>query len=193
MDLSAVNSFDALIGALALVAGLMGFVTGLLRSLATIAGWLAAAPVAVWATPLVGGLLGHPAAPADGRVVPVGNAAQTGLGFDLSQAIVFVVVLLVGGLLLSRVLRSAVATFIAPMVSLPDRLAGAMLGAGRIGLVAVVLVLVFDRIIPSHLQPQVLAESRLRPVLSSAGAAGLKTLPPEIEAFIDRLKREHGL
>ncbi|MFD2181350.1 hypothetical protein [Rhodoplanes azumiensis] len=85
---------------------------------------------------------------------------------------------------------SAVAAFVAPVVSLRDRLAGATLGAGRIGLGAVLLVLVFEGIVPVHLQPQAFTRSRLRPVLSRAGAAGLTTRPPEIEALIDTLARE---
>ncbi|RAI39181.1 CvpA family protein [Rhodoplanes roseus] len=176
MDLSAINSFDAVIGALAVMAALMGFATGLLRSLATILGYGAAVPVAMWATPSVTTMV----------------AGQSG-GAEVPQAVIFGAVLVASGLVLGRLLRAFVAAFVAPIVSLPDRLLGAMLGAGRIGLIAVVLVLVFDRIVPAHLQPSALAESRLRPVLASAGSAGLRTLPPEIEAFIDRLKRERGL
>ncbi|MDC7789346.1 CvpA family protein [Rhodoplanes sp. TEM] len=177
MDPSSVNSFDAVLAALALFAALMGFATGLLRSVATVAGWLAAALLAVWATPPVSTMLAGEAPGAAG----------------LPQAVIFVGVLVAGGFLLSRFLRSAVAAFVAPIVSLPDRLAGAMLGVGRIGLVAAVLVLAVERIVPVDLQPQAFAESRLRPVLSGAGAAGLRSLPAGIEALVDRLKREHGL
>ncbi|MBI5112182.1 MAG: CvpA family protein [Rhodovulum sp.] len=168
-----VNSFDAVIGALMLLAALMGFVSGLLRSLATVLGYVAAVPLAVAAAPSINAMLAGPAA-----TPPVPPAA-------LVAGLV-----VVGGLVLGRVLRLLVAAFAGPLVSLPDRLLGALLGAGRIGLVAVVLVLVFERLIPPHLQPAFLADSRLRPVLASAGAAGLKTLPPEVEAVIDRLKRD---
>jgi membrane protein required for colicin V production len=118
-------------------------------------------------------------------------AGQPGAG-EVPPAVIFGGVLVASGIALGALMRAAVAAVIGPIVGLPDRLAGAMLGAGRIGLVAVVLVLVLDRIIPPHLQPRFLAESRLRPVLSTAAAAGLKTLPPEIETFIDRLKRDRG-
>lgn len=174
-DTSAVNPFDAIVAMLALLAALMGFMTGLLRSLATILGWVAAAPVAVYATP------------------PVMAMAASQAGTALPQPAVFFGVLAFVGMVLARLLRSAVVAFVAPVVSMPDRLAGATLGAGRIGLVAVLLVLVFERIVPVHLQPQAFTQSRLRPVLSQAGAAGLKTLPPEIEALIDKLKREYRI
>lgn len=174
-DPSSVNPFDAIVAMLALLAAMMGFMTGLLRSLATILGWVAAAPVAVYATP------------------PVMAMAASQAGAALPQPAVFFGVLAFVGMVLARLLRSAVVAFVAPVVSMPDRLAGATLGAGRIGLVAVLLVLVFERIVPVHLQPQAFTQSRLRPVLSQAGAAGLKTLPPEIEALIDKLKREYRI
>jgi hypothetical protein len=50
-------------------------------------------------------------------------------------------------------------------VSLPDRLAGSVLGVVRIGLVAMTLVLIFDRIIPLDRQPAFLRGSQLRPIL----------------------------
>jgi membrane protein required for colicin V production len=169
------NSFDAVIGALALFAAVMGFSTGLLRSMATIFGYLAAAPVAVaatpWVTPLV--VSSQPQQPA--------------------QWAVFFAVLIMSGMVLGSLLRTALGVVVGPTISLPDRFAGAMLGAARIALVAVVLVVVFDHLIPPHLQPQFLAQSRLRPILATAAAAGLKSLPPEVEAYIDRLKRKHGL
>lgn len=176
MGASAINSFDAVIGTLALLAAVMGYSTGLLRSMATILGYLAAAPVAVTTTPLVAPLFGG--AP---------SAEQP------PQWIVFFAVLIIAGMVLSGLLRATLGAVVGPSISLPDRLAGAMLGAIRIALVAVALVLVFDRMIPPHLQPQFLAQSRLRPILATAAAAGVKSLPPEVESWIDRLKRSRGL
>lgn len=171
-----INSFDAVIGALTLVAAAMGYSTGLLRSMATIFGYLAAAPVAVVATPWVASLIAEP------------QIAQ-----PLPQWGIFCAVLIIAGMVLGGLLRAALGAVVGPTISLPDRLAGAMLGAGRIALVAVALVLVFDRIIPPHLTPPFLAQSRLRPILATAAAAGVKSLPPDVEAYIDQLKRSRGL
>jgi membrane protein required for colicin V production len=63
----------------------------------------------------------------------------------------------------------------------------------RIGLLAVLMVVIFDRIIPSNRQPPFLADSRLRPILSMAGQQGLKTLPPDVADFIDQLKKQRGI
>jgi membrane protein required for colicin V production len=76
---------------------------------------------------------------------------------------------------------------------LPDRLAGSVLGALRIGLVAITMVLIFDRIIPADRQPPFLKGSQLRPILLTAGQIGLKSLPPDVTALIDQLKKERRI
>jgi membrane protein required for colicin V production len=72
-------------------------------------------------------------------------------------------------------------------------LLGALLGGARIGLIAVLLVLVFDRIIPAEREPAWLSGSKLKPYLAAAGAGGLSALPPEAVDYIARLKRERGI
>ena len=92
------------------------------------------------------------------------------------------------GIGLSALLRVALEESAGPNHGLADRLAGAALGAVRIALVAVTIVLVFDRMIPPGREPAYLVGSHLRPLLSVAGEYGLKSLPPETTAFIDRFK-----
>ncbi|MGH6790452.1 MAG: CvpA family protein [Pseudolabrys sp.] len=170
------SPFDLVVYAVALVAVVVGFRSGLLRSLATIVGYAAAAALAVALSPQVApflaGVLHIP--PAQSWIAPV-------------------VLFLAFGMLLSAMLRVAVSTFTGTNVSFPDRLGGALFGALRIGLVAVLIVLIFDRLIPADRQPDFLRDSRLRPYLSQAAAKGLRSLPPEVEAQIAKLKRERGL
>ena len=90
-------------------------------------------------------------------------------------------------------MRIGVSEITGPDVSMPDRAAGATLGALRVFLLAVLMVLIFDRIIPANRQPQFLVTSHLRPLLSVAGQQGVKKLPPDIIAYIDRLKQERGI
>jgi len=71
--------------------------------------------------------------------------------------------------------------------------AGSALGAVRVGLVAISVVVVFDQLIPTDRQPPYLAGSRLRPLFSAAGQMGLKPLPPDIVAYVDRLKRDRRI
>jgi membrane protein required for colicin V production len=169
------NSFDAVVCAVAIVVIVMGFNSGLLRSLATILGYLIAAPMAVAVTPRAMALVPGQAWSPEQTV--------------LSLCIAFIVI----GIVVSAFLRIAVGEFIGPDVSLFDRVAGAALGAVRIGLVAVLIVAIFDRVIPADRQPQFLAGSRLRPYLSRAGQKGLEALPPNVADFIDRWKRERGI
>ena len=174
MASSPINPFDAAIYLALFVAVVMGFMSGLLRSLATIFGYLAAAP--------------------GGHADAAGVTAFTALHLPPTQPwIEFVAIFLVAGLALGAMCRAAVNELVGAQVSIPDRVAGALLGAVRVGLLAVVLVLVFDRIIPPGRDPAFLRGSQWRPVLSNFGRQGLHTLPPDVEAYIDRMKRQRGL
>jgi membrane protein required for colicin V production len=107
--------------------------------------------------------------------------------------LLFFGIFLVIGIVLSVLLRLAITEMVGARISAPDRLAGALLGAVRICLLAVLMVLIFDRIIPFDRQPAFLTGSQVRPILSKAGQAGVKTLPKDATDFIDQLKRARGL
>lgn len=163
------NVFDAVVIGVTLVAVVMGYQSGLLRSLATIFGYVAAAPVAVALTPMLA-----PHVPAN-------------------EHLLFFAVFLALSLLTGAGLRAAVSQTADDNIRGFDRMAGAVLGAVRVGLLAVLMVLIFERIIPPNLRPAWLTESRLRPYLSAAAESGLRTLPPDVTEYIDRMKRERGL
>jgi len=176
MPSSQISLFDAAIYLALFLAVVMGFMTGMLRSLATIFGYLAAMGLTLALAPQLAQFM----------------TAQ----FNLPPAqiwLAFVIVFVAAGMALSALLRVAVSEMIGPKISIPDRVAGALLGAVRVILLAVVLVMVFDRIIPAGREPAFLKGSQWRPVLSQAGQQGLRSLPPEVEDYIDRLKRERGL
>jgi membrane protein required for colicin V production len=107
--------------------------------------------------------------------------------------LVFAGIFVVTGILLGALLRHSVKQMVRPNVSIPDRVAGALLGAARVVLLAVLIVAVFDRIIPPGREPGFLKGLQWRPALSRAGQQGLRSLPPEVEEYIDRLKRERGI
>lgn len=170
------NSFDvAVYLALAIAVGL-GFKTGLLRSAATILAYLLAAPIAMWLMSVIG---------PRGTTVAASPLLQNwALFFGLFLAI---------GILLGHLARMALDDAIGTEAGIGDRLGGAALGALRVGLVATTLVLVFDQLVPADRQPAFLAGSKLRPLFSAAGQMGFKSLPPELAATIDRLKRERRI
>jgi membrane protein required for colicin V production len=170
------NTFDAAVLAFAALAAAMGFRSGLLRSLATILAYLIAAPIAIALTPRLTALMPDSSAIAPDRTW-------------LVVAVVFVA----SGVLVGALFRIVVNEFAGNEISPVDRVAGATLGVVRIILVAVLIVVVFDRVIPADRQPPWLVDSRLRPYLSAAGQSGLRSLPPDADAYIDRLKRERGL
>ena len=166
------NSFDAAVYFGLLFATVTGFNTGLLRSTIAILAFLIAMPIAVAVTSQITGKF-------------YSSLAQNpGL---------FFVVFLITGLLLGRCARMALDESIGSDAGIADRVGGAVLGAARVGLVAITLVLVFDQLVPIDRQPAFLSGSKLRPLLSAAGQRGFHSLPPDVTATIDRLKREHRI
>jgi membrane protein required for colicin V production len=166
------NSFDAVVFFALIVATVTGFNAGLLRSAATILAYLIAMPIAVMMMPLVS----------------TGTEGKLGSPLLQSSPLLFGI-FLITGIVLGKFMRMAIDETVGPQAGIADRLAGAALGAVRIGLVAVTLVLTFDQLAPSGRQPAFLAGSQFRPLLSEAGQRGLKSLPPDVVAYIDRLKQ----
>jgi membrane protein required for colicin V production len=170
------NSFDAAIYAGLVIAVIAGFNAGLLRSAVTILAYLIAMPIAVFAmsliSPATGGASGSPPA---------------------QNSLLLFAVFLAAGIVLGKSMRMALDETIGPGAGIGDRLAGAALGAVRVGMVAITLVLIFDSLVPAGRQPAWLTGSQLRPLLSAAGQKGFKSLPPEVAATIDRLKRDRQL
>ena len=167
------NSFDVVVGAATIAAMVMGFNAGLLRSAVTILAYLIAMPIAVWATSLMSHDMG-------------------GLAF-MQNPLPFFGTFLIAGIVLGKLMRMVVDETIGTEAGIADRLAGTVLGAVRVGLVAVSLVVIFDQLVPVDRQPSYLTGSRLRPVFSAAGQMGLKSLPPDVAAYVDRLKKDQRI
>jgi membrane protein required for colicin V production len=133
-------------------------------------------PIAVWAMSLVSPAI-------DGK-----------LGSPLTQnSLLFFGIFLIAGMVLGKLMRMALDEAIGPGTGIGDRLGGAALGAVRVGLVAITLVLIFDQLVPADRQPAFLTGSQLRPLLSVAGQKGFSSLPPDVAATVDRLKKERRI
>ena len=168
------NPFDLAVYICLALAFIAGFSSGLLRSLATIFAYVAGMGITVVAAPLI--------APIAAERLP-----------GVQAWIVLIVVYLLASMVIGAVLRFVVTEITGPQVGPVDRILGAALGIARILFVAVLIVIIFDRIIPPGHEPSFLVGSRLRPILSEAGRQGLRKLPPDVEDYIDRLKHERGL
>ena len=174
------NPFDAVVLGVALIGMMTGFSAGLLRSLATILAYVIAAPIALAIAPTIINWLSTRA------LLPADKA-------PLLLSLVPFIALIVIGVLLGALMRGAVGSVTGGRTIFIDRVLGALLGVVRIGLLAVLLVLIFERIIPPDREPPWLKESQLRPYLSVAGAQGMRALPPEVTRYIDELRRQRGL
>jgi membrane protein required for colicin V production len=169
------SSFDAVVYVGLIVAVVTGFNAGLLRSALTILAYVFAMPIAVSATSMV-------------------SPAFAGkLDSPWQNSVLFFGIFLIAGMVLGKIMRMTLDDAIGTETGIADRLAGAALGAVRVGLVAITLVLVFDQLVPAGRQPAFLTGSHLRPLLSTAGQKGFKSLPPDVTAYIDRLKRERRI
>ena len=170
------NSFDAVVFLALVAATVAGFKAGLLRSAVTILAYLIAMPIAVWAMSLVS----------------AGADSRTASPLTQNSPVLFGI-FLITGIVLGKFMRMAIDDTVGPHTGIGDRLAGAALGAVRVGLVAISFVLIFDQLVPSGREPGYLKGSQLRPLLSVAGQRGFKSLPPDIVAYIDRLKRDRRI
>jgi membrane protein required for colicin V production len=170
------NSFDIAVYLGLIIAVVTGFKIGLLRSALTILAYLLAMPIALWTTSVISPRL------------------DTGPTSPLSQGwLLFFGVFLVAGMVLGKLARMALDEAIGHEAGIADRLGGAALGAIRVGLVATTFVLIFDQLLPANRQPAFLNGSQLRPLFSAAGQMGFRSLPPDVAATIDRLKRERHI
>jgi membrane protein required for colicin V production len=170
------NGFDAIVCVGLVFAVVTGFNTGLVRSAVTILGYVVAAPIAMWAVSAV-------SPPASGTLAS--TMTQNGL--------VFFGIFLFAGMVLGKLARLAVDEATGSQSGIVDRLCGAVLGAVRVGLIAVTVVVAVDQLLPPRLQPPWLTGSHLRPWLSAAGQKGVKSLPPDVAATLDRLKRNQQI
>src|ERR1700745_2110 len=98
------NTFDLVVCLIAIVAGVTSFNVGLLRSVASILGYITATPLAVAATSWI-----SPATP-----VQSSPAGMT------QGSLVFCVVFIVGGLVFGALLRTGIDETIGPSRSIPD-------------------------------------------------------------------------
>jgi membrane protein required for colicin V production len=170
------NIFDIAVTIALIVAVITGFNAGLLRSAVTILAYLFAMPLAVWLMSLLS------------------SASDAATSAPLAQnSLLFFAIFLVSGMALGKMARMAIDETMGSESGIGDRLAGALLGAARVGLVAITLVLIFDQLVPADRQPAYLTGSQLRPLLSMAGQKGFKSLPPDVTAYIDRLKRDRQI
>ena len=169
------NSFDAVVYLGLTIAVVTGFNTGLLRSAIAILAYIAAMPIAMGLVPLVSPQL-------DG---------QHALPFAQNSPLFFGV-FLVSGMVLGKLACLVLDDVIGPQAGIGDRLAGATLGAVRVGLIAPA-VRCSKRSLPANMQPAFMAGSKLRSPLSAAGQLGVKSLPPDLVAAIDRLKKDRHI
>ena len=117
---------------------------------------------------------------------------QHALPFGQNSGLFFGAFLVIG-MVLGKLACVVLDDIIGPQAGIGDRVGGAALGAVRVGLIAITVVLIFDQLVPANLQPAFMTGSKLRSPLSAAGQLGVRSLPPDIMAAIDRLKKDRHI
>jgi membrane protein required for colicin V production len=106
----------------------------------------------------------------------------------LREVMLFVLMVVVSAVVLGILAQMLVSAMFGPAISFGDRVAGLALGLVRALLVAILLVLMFERFMPANRQPAFLQGSKARPMLSMLAAHGLRSLPPQVQWSIDKLR-----
>src|SRR5947209_1719849 len=114
------NSFDVAVAVGFLVAVVTGFKAGLVRSAITMFAYLVAMPIAAWGM----------------SIVSPGSNGDAGVPW-LQNFGLFFGIFLVAGIVLGEAMRMALDETVGYEAGVGDRVAGAALGAVRVGLVAV--------------------------------------------------------
>src|SRR5579862_2116999 len=105
--MASVNAFDVAVIVIMIVAIIMGFQSGLLRALATILGYICAAPIAIGASPTVAQML------------------TLQLRQPVPDWAVFAGLFVVVGILLAALMRMTVGALTGEHIGIADRMAGA--------------------------------------------------------------------
>ena len=163
--------FDIIVYTLLALAVILGFRSGLLRSLATILGYVVATPFAIGVAPALSYWLAR-----NYGMAPTFNG------------VVIAGVLLVSGILMGALFRRAVADLTGEHIGIGDRALGGILGGVRVALVGVLIILIFDQVFPPGREPGFLRDSKTKPYFSAAGQAGLRKLPPDVAQYLERLR-----
>jgi membrane protein required for colicin V production len=156
-----------------LISALLSMLRGFTREVLAIISWAAAAAAAFYFYPL-----GVP------YILPyTGGKDQIAMG--ISAAAIFFLTLIVVSIITVKISDMILDSKIGAL----DRSLGFLFGAGRGLLLCVVAFLFFGWLVPEKAQPEWVKTAKTRPLLSSSGEQLMAMMPDDVEAFLQRLKR----
>jgi membrane protein required for colicin V production len=164
----------ALIGVV-LISALLSMLRGFTREVLAIASWAAAAVVAYYFYPM-----GVPYAE---KI----HASVTGrIAEGVSATAIFFITLVVVSIMTVKISD----VILDSKVGALDRSLGFLFGAARGLLLGVVAFQFFGWLVPEKSQPEWVKTAKTRPLLVSSGESLMELMPADMEAYIQRLKRQ---
>jgi membrane protein required for colicin V production len=171
-----ITLLDVLLLVVMLISGLLAMIRGFMREILSIAAWIIAAVVTLYAY---------------SRVLPLaqGYVSSKMVATAISVGAVFLITLLVVSIVTVRISDLVLDSRIGAL----DRTLGFLFGLGRGLLIVVVAFLFFAWLVPDHSQPQWVRGAKSKVVLQSTGQWLMSMLPDDPESTIlKRLKRHPG-
>lgn len=168
-----ITLLDLMLLVVMLISGLLAMIRGFMREVLSIAAWLIAAIVTLWAYP---------------RLLPMAQHyfSHKMVAIGITVGVVFLVTLLVVSILTVKVSDMVLDSRVGAL----DRTLGFLFGLGRGLIIVVVAFIFFSWLVPGPRQPSWVRDAKSRVVLESTGE-WLKSLLPEHpeKDILEKLKR----
>jgi len=168
-----ITLLDVLLLVVMLISGLLAMIRGFMREILSIAAWIIAALVTLYAYP---------------RVMPIasGYVSSKMVATGISVAVVFLITLMVVSLITVRISDLVLDSRIGAL----DRTLGFLFGLGRGLIIVVVAFLFFAWLVPERSQPEWVRGAKSRVVLQSTGQWLQSLLPDDPEkTILQKFKR----
>lgn len=168
-----ITLLDLILLVVMLISGLLAMIRGFMREVLSIAAWLIAALVTLWAYP---------------RLVPMAQAyfSSKMVSIGLTVGVVFLLTLLVVSIITVKISDMVLDSRVGAL----DRTLGFLFGLGRGLIIVVVAFIFFVWLVPDRSQPTWVRDAKSKVVLQSTGE-WLKSLLPENpeQTILKKLKR----
>jgi len=168
-----ITLLDVILLLVMLISGLLAMIRGFMREILSIAAWIIAALVTLYAYP---------------RILPLANdyVSSKMVATAISVAGVFLITLLVVSVITVRISDLVLDSRIGAL----DRTLGFLFGLGRGLIIVVVAFLFFAWLVPDRSQPEWVRGAKSRVVLQSTGQWLVSLLPEDPEkTILQRLKK----
>jgi membrane protein required for colicin V production len=155
-----------------LISGILAMVRGFMREVLSIASWIVAALVTIYAYP---------------RLLPL---AKQYINHDLAASGVVIAAVFLGTLLIVSAITIKISdTILDSRVGALDRTLGFLFGLARGLVIVVVAFLFFVWLVPERSQPEWVRNAKSRVVLENTGKMLMSMLPDDPEGYLRRFRR----